>query len=387
MRRTSLSGVCVLACVLGAGVGGVGREAAGQMANLPAAPPRALKPGDPAPALDAAKWFKGVEVKSFEKGRAYVVEFWATWCMPCRASIPKLTATQKKHAAKGVTVIGVSVDQGADASRKVQDFVDKAGDRMVYSIMLDGGGTGAAYLGGAGVQGIPHAFVVDKDGRMVWHGNPNQVAEGMELVVKEVADGAFDIRKHEERQARFAELDGKYSAAQRDGNWAEAEKLLGEIEAIRPDLASVLAATRYAIIVSSKDVPRAVAMARTVAAGEFKDDADALMPLADRVAGTPDLAPADREFATALARRLVDLTKGATAAPLSVLAVALKNGGLFDEAISTMQRAVDVAPEEMEKRYYTDRLNEIRQAKAAATVKAEPEKPAEGSKPAAPARP
>ncbi len=391
MRRLNRSGVCVLACVLGAGVGGlgIGREAPAQMLDRPAAPPKPLQAGDVAPALDAVKWFKGAEVKAFEKGKAYVVEFWATWCGPCRASIPKLTATQKKYGGKGFTVIGVSVDQGGDAAKKVQDFVEKSGDRMVYSIMLDGGGTGAAYLGGAGVQGIPHAFVVDKDGKMVWHGNPNQVSEGMELVIKEVADGTFDIKKHAERQAKFAELDGKYAAAQQGGKWAEAEKLLGEIEEIRPDLSSVLAATKYGIIVSGKEVPRAISMARKIAEGEIKDDADAMMPLADRVAGTPDLSPADREFATGLARRLVDLTKGASAGPLSILAVSQKNAGQFDEAIATMQRAVDVSQEEMEKRYYGDRLNELKQAKAAAATKpaAEPAKPVDAPKPVDPAKP
>jgi thiol-disulfide isomerase/thioredoxin len=367
----------------------MGREATAQMADRPATPPKPLQAGDPAPVLDAAKWFKGTEVKGFEKGKAYVVEFWATWCMPCRASIPKLTATQKKYGEKGFTVIGVSVDQGgADAIKKVQDFVDRMGDKMSYSIMLDGGQTGAGYLAGAGVQGIPHAFVVDKDGKMVWHGNPNQVAEGMELVIAEVAEGKFDVKKHAERQARFAELDGKYAAAQQGAKWEEAEKLLVEIEQLRPDLTAVLAATKYGVVVSSKDVPRAIAMAKKFSEGEFKNEAEALMSVADRVAATPDLSPADREFSLGLARHVVDLTKAQSAGPLSVLAMAQKNAGQFDEAIATMQKAVDVASEEMEKRYYGDRLNEFKAAKAAAAVKPDVPKPdAAKAEPASDAKP
>jgi thiol-disulfide isomerase/thioredoxin len=347
--------------------------------------PRMLKAGDPAPALNVAKWFKGTEVKAFEKGKGYVVEFWATWCMPCRASIPKLTAAQKKFGDKGMVVIGVSLDQGADAQTKVQSFVEKMGDKMGYSVMLDAGQTGAGYLGATGVQGIPHAYVVDKDGKMVWHGNPNQPSEAMELVIAEVAAGTFDVTKHAERQARFAELDGKYAAAQQGGKWAEAETLLDDIVKIRPDLAGILVGTKYGIITSAKDYSRAVAMAKKASEGELKDDTEALINLAGRVVGTPELKGADRDFATELSRRLVESTKGQASSPLAILAMALKNEGKFDEASSNMQRAIDVAQEEMEKRYYADQLNQIKQAQSAAETakKTEPAK-TEDVKPVAP---
>ena len=65
-----------------------------------------LSIGDAAPALEATKWLQGKEVKKFEKDKVYVVEFWATWCPPCRTSIPHLTELQKKN--KDVTFIGVS---------------------------------------------------------------------------------------------------------------------------------------------------------------------------------------------------------------------------------------------------------------------------------------
>src|SRR5512140_3275077 len=76
-------------------------------ASLPtlAAAPK-LKIGDPAPKLQTGKWIQGDPVKGFEKDKAYIVEFWATWCGPCRVSIPHLNEIHNKFKEKGLTVIG-----------------------------------------------------------------------------------------------------------------------------------------------------------------------------------------------------------------------------------------------------------------------------------------
>src|SRR5262249_55752858 len=63
--------------------------------------------GDPAPKLEVKSFVKGEPVKEFEPGKNYVVEFWATWCGPCKATIPHLTELQKKHPE--VAFIGVSI--------------------------------------------------------------------------------------------------------------------------------------------------------------------------------------------------------------------------------------------------------------------------------------
>src|SRR4051812_12410302 len=63
-----------------------------------------LNVGDAAPALAPSKWIKGEPIEKFEKGKLYIVEFWATWCGPCRASIPHLSELQAKF--KDVAFIG-----------------------------------------------------------------------------------------------------------------------------------------------------------------------------------------------------------------------------------------------------------------------------------------
>ena len=69
-----------------------------------------LRVGEPAPKIEVAKWVKGSPTKGFELGKVYVVEFWATWCPPCRTSIPHLTELQKKYG-NTVSFNGIGVFQ------------------------------------------------------------------------------------------------------------------------------------------------------------------------------------------------------------------------------------------------------------------------------------
>src|SRR5262245_10516457 len=86
--------------------------------------------GSKAPPFEVNKFVKGEPVKQFDKGKIYVVEFWATWCGPCRESIPHLTELQKKY--QDVVFIGVSVWEESQA--KVEPFVKKMGEKMDYRV-------------------------------------------------------------------------------------------------------------------------------------------------------------------------------------------------------------------------------------------------------------
>lgn len=129
----------------------------------------AAKVGDPAAPLAVKEWVKGKSVDVKDGKNVYVVEFWATWCPPCRTSIPHLTEIQKKFKDKGVVVIGVSTEK-LDTVKK---FVEKQGDNMNYTVAIDDGGkTSKGYMTAYNQNGIPHAFIVGKDGNVVWHGHP-----------------------------------------------------------------------------------------------------------------------------------------------------------------------------------------------------------------------
>lgn len=136
-----------------------------------------LKAGMAAPSIKVDKWVKGEEVKSLEMGKVYVVEFWATWCPPCRKSIPHLTELQKKH--RELTIIGVTSSErkekdGTDKRlEKLEKFVKEQGDKMDYRVAYDSDREMFKdWMVPAGQDGIPCSFIVGHDGKIAWIGNP-----------------------------------------------------------------------------------------------------------------------------------------------------------------------------------------------------------------------
>ncbi len=109
-----------------------------------------------------------LKTKPVTAGKAMMVEFWATWCGPCVASIPHINEIHKKFESKGLVVIGLS----QESNQVIKPFVkDK---KMEYNVGTDKGGKLNKELG---VQGIPHAVLVDKAGTIVWEGHPASLTD------------------------------------------------------------------------------------------------------------------------------------------------------------------------------------------------------------------
>jgi cytochrome c biogenesis protein CcmG/thiol:disulfide interchange protein DsbE len=94
------------------------------------------------------------------KGKVVLLDFWATWCPPCRKGIPDLIELQKKYQGR-LVVIGISVDQ-PDTKPEVVPFVQKMG--INYPVVYSDGNVDMLY---GGIEAIPTSFIIDKEGKVV----------------------------------------------------------------------------------------------------------------------------------------------------------------------------------------------------------------------------
>src|SRR5260370_41807928 len=94
-----------------------------------------IKVGDPAPKIQNGKWVQGDPVKELKEAKTYLVEFWATWCGPCRVSIPHLNEIHNQFKDKGLVVIGQDCWEKDESL--VAPFLEVMGDKMSYRVALD----------------------------------------------------------------------------------------------------------------------------------------------------------------------------------------------------------------------------------------------------------
>ncbi|HKB02037.1 MAG TPA: TlpA disulfide reductase family protein [Gemmataceae bacterium] len=229
------------------GVGSQFAPAAAQDAKEPpknGVPAAVLKGGDPAPPLKVSRWLQGEEVKAFEPGKVYVVEFWATWCGPCIAFMPHLARLQAEYKDKGVTVIGFTsrdlLGNPDHTEEMVAAFVKKRGPGLKYTFAYaDDPASADAWLKAAGRTGIPCTFVVDKAGRIAYIGHPMYLP----LVLPKVVEGADGAKAVSDEMAKV-EAEFAASSAERARDPEAGLRAVKAFEAKYPPLADFVPSVR-----------------------------------------------------------------------------------------------------------------------------------------------
>lgn len=144
--------------------------------------------GKQAPKIEFGKWLTD---KPETKGKVILIDFWATWCPPCRKLIPELAEWQAKFK-DDLVVIGISDEKES----VVRDFFKK--DGMKYAMAVDSKGVTKKFVG---VSGIPHVLIIGTDNVVRWQGFPGGEPDTLtEAVLKQVIDADKARRALEDKK-------------------------------------------------------------------------------------------------------------------------------------------------------------------------------------------
>jgi len=255
----------------------------------------ALKVGDAAPKLQVGRWLQGAPVKDFEGDKVYIVEFWATWCAPCKASIPHVNDLHERFAGKGLVVIGQNVLEQDDSL--VAPFVQAMAGKMTYRVATDDksdGGRGRMaqnWLAAAEQNGIPCAFIINKQGRIVSIGHPMSIKEEeLESLLAEPStapSAPASVKPNDTATAPSAKaqaLASRAAAEIRAGEWDKAEASVAELQdALAEKFRDIGGLLNLDLLLARKQSDDALQLAKLLGE-DFKGNPGVLNAVASRLA-------------------------------------------------------------------------------------------------------
>ena len=137
-----------------------------------------LQKGDKAPAIKLTTTSGQPITLNNYKGYVLVMDFFATWCIPCKESIPHLNSLNRKYGKQGLQILGVSVDEGNDS--EVKSFI--AERKISYPVAIGGEDMQTEY----GLRSVPTVYVINKKGMVAekFQGYSDQTGKAMEETIK-----------------------------------------------------------------------------------------------------------------------------------------------------------------------------------------------------------
>jgi thiol-disulfide isomerase/thioredoxin len=318
--------------------------------------------GDKAPPIDIAHWIKGVKVErgkpfkpitEFGDGKVYVLEFWATWCGPCRAGMPHLSEMQAKYKDYGVKIIGVS-DEPLPVVTEFLFQTDRNdgklnNDRTQYILTTDPDeSVKKDYFIAAGQRGIPCAFIIGQDGHVEWIGHPMTMDEPLHQVVHGEWDRAEFKTKWEQEQAvsrYMTKMRAKIAAAYQNKEWDKAVSILDEGLEKFPTNTQLLY-QKFGLLLTFANRPKeAYRTGEKLLKSEW-DNAQMLNGIAWMIVDDENVPMRDLDFAIKAATRANELTNSEDPAILDTLARVYYEKGELEKAVKWQKKAVDHAGED-----------------------------------------
>ncbi|MDX1964881.1 MAG: redoxin family protein [Pirellulales bacterium] len=308
-----------------------------------------LLPGAPAPKIAVAEWINGEKVTEFAPDKIYVLDFWATWCEPCKKTIPELSKLQQKFTDQGVVFLGICISE--DESGDAADFVKKLGKKLTYSMALDDmeeGEEGAMtlnWLDAAEQDSIPVVFVVQNQ-KIAWIGHPDELAP----ILPQIVEKKWDIEKAKSeylaaaiQNRKLLEIQDKLDAAIEGQKPDEALAAIDELVKLEPDAAKEANALKFLTLIEMDATTEAYKMGDKLLE-EYKDDAETLNEISWAILDTEDLSERDLDLSLKVAERANTVAKGEAPEILDTLARAHYEKGNVDKAIEFQSQAVEKVP-------------------------------------------
>lgn len=309
----------------------------------------AIELGEKAPELPADIWINGgpVDPAKPDGKTVYVIEFWATWCPPCKRTIPELNKLHEANRDKNVVIVGVT----SENEETVRPFVEKM--EMKYVVAIDTNRSFAeTYMDG--VQGIPHAFIVDTNGVVAWSGHP---AAGLEAALGEILAGTYDIEEFRMSQGKTDELQQLLMSGEFEKALDALEKLLA-----RDRNNSEYYELKIGLLAQMGEMKKARLVYREMF-DVFADSAEDLNTLS-WMAVTSPFEMCDMDLAWKAAVKAAELSKRENSAILDTLARVYYAAGLLDLAVQTQKEAIDKSTVAEEKESMKEVLGFYTSAKA-----------------------
>jgi thiol-disulfide isomerase/thioredoxin len=230
-------------------------NARGQQSNI-------LNIGDQAPPLKYSKWIKGKPISSFTGNQLYVLEFWATWCGPCKAAMPHITKLQQQYKDR-VSFIGVGIWEKVAEGKpyesslpSVEKFVKGNDANMGYAVIADNNEQfmGNNWMKAAGENGIPSTFIV-KDNKILWIGHPNS----LDSILPKMLDGTYDMEAFKSKFSKSAAsarkqndelmaVFGPLQDAMKAKEYSKALELIEQLKTTQPNYKTMMDGMKFKVL-------------------------------------------------------------------------------------------------------------------------------------------